>query len=428
MKELEIVQPISKFENFLFFIDKLEEYSCRDDTDTVKDFLDLLKDPFRTSVSGSSLLAHRLGKTFGKDIDIFIEDTGDLFGTSALDIVKTFFQENAFNLEQFCMKTPSRSDNTISRSTTNWVSTDYPFESGKFLLESRNYDLPDKTRLNFIFVRSKVVNEIILRKSHNTENFLRVLCGFIGVTIPTQLLGEYDLGKIFRESHFRGLGSVLQYIIQNFDMTELKYAWCFESQKAKLIYKVQSDMREICKNIFLAHEDDQNYWISDTTSDSSRAQRAIQYLNNSFLSTERYTESLINVIEKQQKDNILTIASKLTQAYKIVNEYNLLMYSEVEINSFRVSDYIKLLINLNHRIKKYTEYGFEVQDPTNVVLNLSSNLIILQAKLLSSETVKKIIKRDIIMKSKEDLLATKYTLKNIEAQETLLNEEISKLK
>lgn len=396
--------PISNLNTFISFIEQLETklaienndfWKCENDRNNGIKFFNLITDPFRSSVTGSSVLAARINRDdFGNDIDIFIEDLSDFGLDSPRQIIENFLKSNSYWIKNLNRpqkisdkffdifgKTNSSSGECFLIGDTG----DYPFDVGPNTLSSIKFSLNDST-LNFIFLKPKK-NKRMLEKG---------ILDLLLSAFSTNGQLNYISHQVHLETDFKllGAGRAVEYISESFDMEELKYVYSFKHKDIITSFKQQQYLIE---SLIID--------ISNTWSDGNNKTKLLKGLSSALVDFKKLDQEHRSTFNDFKK---LTVSKNLIHYNKgisLSDSYlNFWVDHVPEKEDPKFGNSFSLLLGLTKRIRKYTSapYNFSVQDPTGVVNDLTFDTTVAVLHLLKEPVLEKVRKSSLLLSKKHD--------------------------
>jgi hypothetical protein len=417
MQDTDEQDSYSSLNDFLKFISVIEEKVIEGGLGVNQPFWDfktLLTNMNECCVSGSSVLGHRIGKDINsKDIDLFINDTEEnreiIQNFFEYDMYKLFFEYFVRNFLDTKIKY-TRPRGIYHRTMTSNDAEKYFFSKGDFVLDpwrfGFDFSLQNGFIINIIFVRlmtkeEKAITSIPDSRSYSLYNQQAIFSqegpikkgnfDFLCFSSPPNSeLKEYSLDKY-------PMAIPLHMIHANFDFMELKYVYSFDLMQpisifaaSKLLLQDYSNKLKVLKTNFDSKYD-KNY-IDSVSSMINGMVSGLAERNRRFVETYNDPDKLTisgHILTNSEKrilnrinNDIYNISSyeKTFDSRGIIN----LAYKQTRINEI----YLKLL----YRVEKYTNKGFNIVDPKNILLNIKhfltiSNLVSLTLEVKGVDNV-----------------------------------------
>ena len=351
------IVPGKSHSDLTLFIDILQEIRTEKD----KDFYDIITNPSRACITGSSVLGKRVNKPkIAKDIDIFIDNRG----IEADKIIRNFFNETKIKEDiwpvyksKVLTIDENPEDFTIGahfiKASPEW----YVFDNQSYDIKTYKLNLGQFIQLNFILLDN------LKPTAPSPEDSIKYLMtrttiypfsnDAINKLIDDDCIDDYDTAIMY--SSF-----ILEYIEKSFDFQELKYIYDFETKSYLSIYEVANRLSKRLLDYLT------------TIESSRRIELIIKQLNGLIPGMALFQDEF-----KRNFSNpdVVTISH---------HDYNPHRFSDIrqvhDLNPDRAMSGDNLeqaaanFSNLRRRVKQYKDKGFQVEDPGNVLVELHTIL------------------------------------------------------
>ncbi len=352
---MSIETPVQQYSDLNLFIDLVEGLEQHRNVTTVNEFLNMIKNKNRSSVTGSAVLAKRTGKLeTAVDIDIFIDNRD---GT-ANQILKTFFSKTIIEnviwpiYESKMVHLEDRRDFVSDGMLIQTNSERYDFNIQGYSLDTYKIRLGNHMILNFILLK----HPKDMRPTEDEDNYFFKMEGAV-YPFTGQLLNQFiDKDRLYQLAPVAQYSTyIIEYISRHFDFQELKYTYDFDTKTFRNIYDTALEINERMIDKLTTIESDH---LIDTS-----MQRALR-------SKKLLEIDLIDFNESYNDPNNVTVSGRNNQRferYDIITDY-------ADVNEVMESHQLPRIAEdfaaLTGRIKKYKKKGFVIKDPTRILLNL----------------------------------------------------------
>jgi len=474
---------------FLHFIEKLEEKIPRIQNENIRQnyikFLEILKDPGSSIISGSSVYQIIKDPSFpSSDIDIFtsseefIRLLQVLISSESQEIIKDVLKE-IFSEFLFENKTSKDELSRIWPTTSFFETTlneNYAKIHAPFLLKTFRFIIEDVFNINIIFLQPKYdfesnadKGDISISIYEYDKDRNRTIVECVRAIYQKKLHSYYPFFKVYLEyARLKSLNSVfdfgldfhklnhLVFIMSAFDFCELKRGYDFKFKMVRPIIDIfEEEVQKIKAQIdeifnVLSHTEDYESFKTQIKKFYERFDHLFREIELRKKETEKYFQNLDTLticplkiydfnnfsfmtINKLVEDFTISTASSLP--FKILNEkYKInadgiydTLNKKFRANLIRlarkqaITQMIESINGLMERIHKYSERGFQIKDPHNNLLNYDFFMHLINLHHSIDQNSKK-IKRASLFASPHP--ATKYQLSFLENQSKKTDKEL----
>ncbi len=325
-------------------------------------FYDMITDPTRACITGSSVLGKRVNKLeIANDIDIFIDNRYQ----DNTKVVKSFFTNETISNNiwpAYDKKVLTKEDKSNFISGARMLETSnsaYEFKIDAYSLKTFRINLGEFIHLNFIFLNDQ--KQIVTKDNTESDSPKFLMTKTTAYPFPNNFLNRLLDANVIQETEeaMKYSSFILEYIEQHFDFQELKYIYDFETKTYKSIYEIMARLNQRMLDMLT------------TIESSSSTDIIINQLNGA--------GTLMVKIQDEFKEfnnpDIVTIASHEHREQRFgsvsqVYELDALQAMSGDNLERAATDFSALY----KRIKQYQGKGFKIEDPENILVNLHTTL------------------------------------------------------
>jgi len=375
----------SDLDLFLGIIEDIQEQH----PDQFHEFFEVLTDPRRACLTGSSVLSKRLNKqNLAKDIDIFVDNRDGDFGkilqsffskVNVVDIIWPVYQNRVKVLNT------NRESFTSDAQVIRTSSSDYDFSIELYKLETFKIRLGQHILLNFILLTDTYPNIKLVRGVNVSwlPSDTNSRGPFMDATLNDLAIHGFITSK---EDYQKYSTYLLEYINKSFDFQELKYVYDFRTKTNKNIFEMAEESCNDLINMLTAVE-------------STRfTDNILQRLSGDKLNLIREKE--VHRVKYNNPDSV-TIASDYQNRF-----FDVQRVSSLDKEQVMIGKYLQKTANdftaLNYRVDYYQEKGFKVEDPDGIVINLHVNLAAVTLGSLVDPVIHNLERQSIFNSTREE--------------------------